>query len=390
MIGIKLFGGKLLAIIAAKCEPGDITMKVTAPHLPEAVLTLSAEPAEPISGLSAVTENKKSPENNEIPVRKIELKNLGSNHLTKENPVTRVEAVIYPQDATFTELQWRALLLEGIDSNFIKINCDGNIATLTAVGDGEFRLCCAATNGKEHIEVISELEFTASGLGKATLDPYSMVSACLHSDISKEVKLSFQGGVYILDGRNWIQFDNVDFGDYGSDEITLPIFSFDSKLPIEIWEGNPDCGGELLLKTEYEHESHYNHYNSNTWKLPKRLRGLKTISILTYTRISLQGFVFTRYEKAYQAIPAIENTRITGDAFTVTEDAVTGIGNNVTLEFENMNFAEKGWDSKTPRSRRTPPRSGARWRKTANTGSTATASPLRAARCSSSCLRRSI
>jgi len=339
----KLFGGKLLAIIAAKCKPGEITMKVRAPHLPEAVLTLTSEPTEPICGLSAVTENEKSPENSEVPVRKIELKNLGSNHLTKENPVTRVEAIIYPKDATFTELQWRALLLEGIDSNFIKISCEGNVATLTAVGDGDFRLCCAATNGKEYIEVISELEFTASGLGKATLDPYSMVSACLHSDISNEAKLSFQGGVYILDGRNWIQFDNVDFGDYGSDEITLPIFSFDSKLPIEIWEGNPDRGGELLLKTEYEHESHYNHYNSNTWKLPKRLRGLKTISILTYTRISLQGFIFTQYEKAFQAIPAVENTRITGDAFTVTEDAVTGIGNNVTIEFENMDFAKKGF-----------------------------------------------
>jgi len=339
----KLFGGKLLAIIAAKCEPGEITMTVRAPHLPKAVLTLTADPAEPVKGQSAITENKKSPENNEIPVRKIELKNLGSNHLTKENPTTRVEAVIYPKDATYTELQWRALLLEGIDSNFITIDCEGNVAMLTAIGDGDFRLCCAATNGKEHIEVISELEFTASGLGKTTLDPYSLVSACLHSDISNEAKLSFQGGVYILHGRNWIQFDNVDFGDYGSDEITLPIFSFDSKLPIEIWEGNPDRGGELLLSTEYAHESQYNHYNSNTWKLPKRLRGLKTISILTQTRISLQGFQFTKYEKAYQTIPAIENSRITGDSFLITEDAITDMGNNVTVEFENMDFGEKGF-----------------------------------------------
>ena len=339
----KLFGGKLLAIIAAKCEPGEITMTVRAPHLPKAVLTLAADPAKPVKGQSAITENKKSPENNEVPVRKIELKNLGSNHLTKENPTTRVEAVIYPKDATYTELQWRALLLEGIDSNFITIDCEGNVATLTAIGDGDFRLCCAATNGKEHIEVISELEFTASGLGKTTLDPYSLVSACLHSDISNEAKLSFQGGVYILHGRNWIQFDNVDFGDYGSDEITLPIFSFDSKLPIEIWEGNPDRGGELLLSTEYAHESQYNHYNSNTWKLPKRLRGLKTISILTQTRISLQGFQFTKYEKAYQTIPAIENSRITGDSFLITEDAITDMGNNVTVEFENMDFGEKGF-----------------------------------------------
>ena len=348
----KLFGGKLLAVIAAKCEPGEIHMEVTAPNLPTARLTLKAEPADSlkqsnrlatfVTNSPALTENKKSPENNEVPVRKIELKNLGSNHLTKENPVTRVEAVIYPKDATYTELQWRAMLLEGIDSNFIKISCEGNTATLTAVGDGEFRLCCASSNGKEHIEVISELEFTASGLGKATLNPYDFVSACLYSDGTNNPKLSFQGGLHVTEARNWIQFDNVDFGDYGSDEITIPIFTFSTKIPIEIWEGNPDCGGELLLATEYEHESHYNHYNSNTWKLPKRLRGMKTISILTYHRISVQGFVFTRYEKAYQVIPAIESSRITGDAFTVTADAVTGIGNNVTIEFENMDFAEKG------------------------------------------------
>ena len=52
-------------------------------------------------------------------------------------------------------------------------------------------------------------------------------------------------------------------------------------------------------------------------------------------------------EKAYATLSAKENTRITGDTFTIEEDAITGIGNNVTLEYENMDFGEEGLSSIT-------------------------------------------
>jgi beta-galactosidase len=59
--------------------------------------------------------------------------------------------------------------------------------------------------------------------------------------------------------------------------------------------------------------------------------------------VNIQGFRFTRYEKAYQKLYAIENNRIYGDSYTLTEDAVEKIGNNVALEFENMDFGEEGF-----------------------------------------------
>ena len=63
--------------------------------------------------------------------------------------------------------------------------------------------------------------------------------------------------------------------------------------------------------------------------------------------MSIQGFRFTYIEKAYAPLTALENTRITGDAFTIEDDAITGIGNNVTLEYENMDFGEDGLSSIT-------------------------------------------
>ena len=85
------------------------------------------------------------------------------------------------------------------------------------------------------MEVMSELEFCVTGLGEATLNPYKMVNGIDYKDCTNEAKLSFQGGVYITaEERTRFLFENVDFGEYGSDEIHIPIFSFEDELPIEI------------------------------------------------------------------------------------------------------------------------------------------------------------
>lgn len=340
----KLFSGRLLAIIAAKKEAGEIDITVTSPALPTETLKLNAVASKVRPGVSCLTENTKSANQTEIPIRKIELHAEASHILTKEVPEIEVTASIYPANASCKDIVWKALNESGIEANFIKITADGTSAKVKAVGDGEFRLCCYAYNGKENPEVVSEYEFTAEGIGTAGLDAYELVCSCLRSCESNnaELNLSFQGGIFTQDNRSWVQFDNVEFGDYGSDEITIPIFHWDPTVKLEIWEGNPDQGGELLLACTYEHESVYNVYSTNTFKLPKRLRGTKTISIVTFARISLQGFYFTRYEKAFCEIPAGECSLVTGDAFNHTEEEITNIGNNVTIEFKSMNFGEKG------------------------------------------------
>ena len=103
----KLFSGKLLAIIAAKTESGEIQVTVSSPSLPDAHLTLQAVPADTVpDGISCQMENttfslaEKTLESgilipdrtNEIPVRKIELTNQGTSILDAEHKETVVTA----------------------------------------------------------------------------------------------------------------------------------------------------------------------------------------------------------------------------------------------------------------------------------------------------------
>ena len=378
----KLFSGKLLAIIAAKTESGEIQVTVSSPSLPDAHLTLQAVPAETVpDGISCQMENttyslaEKTLEDgtvipdrtNEIPVRKIELTNQGTSILDAEHKETVVTAKIYPENATYQDIEFKAVTLNGVQSNAVKITVDkeSNTASIQAVGDGEFRLCCTCCNGLDHVEVISELEFEVTGLGDATHDPYKIVSAIDYSESSDDgLILSFQGGVYITgNDRTVVTFENIDFGDYGSDEIHLPIFSFSDVLPVEVWLGTPGlpsekgsitepaapgttCAtGECLLQATYEAKSWYNHYQENVFTLSKRLKGVQTISIVVYPEIkmSLQGFYFTKVEKAYAKLLASDCSNVTGDMFTIDGDAIREIGNNVTVEYTNMHFTEDGF-----------------------------------------------
>ncbi len=351
----RLFNGRLLAIIAAKSEPGEIRIKVDAAGLPSEEMTLKANACELPSAntlkanaagsyvIACKTENKKSAENNEICVRKIELVNNGAFVLTKDSPETTVNATVFPANATHRRLDYKALISSGIEANFIRLEPTDFGVKIKAVGDGDFTLCCYATNGRNHAEVISELAFSAVGLGKAGLDPYELVCSCMSSPSDDTpLKLSFKGGILTPNKKHATTFDNVEFGDYGSDEITIPIFHWFTKIPLEIWDGRPDEGGELLLSCNYEHESIYNQYNTNTFKLPKRLKGTRSISIVTFESFSLQGFIFKRYNKAFSTLLSSDRTRISGDSFKETNDAITRIGNNVSIEFDNMDFGTEG------------------------------------------------
>lgn len=340
----KLFSGKLLAIIAAKKEAGWIEVEVTSPELEKAYLKLEAIPSEMRTGVSALIENKPSPHCDEIPVRKIELSCLESRVLDQSHKEVVVTAKIYPENATYRDVVFKAITLEGIESNSVSIKVEGLKARLIAKGDGAFRLCASSHNGRALPEVISELEFEVVGMGKANLDPYGLVSGCKCSTSSYPTKVSFQGGAF-LDTTNEaiFTFEDVDFGEFGSDEMTIPIFSFQDEFPIQVWQGTLE-EGECLVTDYYRAKSWYNHYQANTYKLSKRLKGLQTLTIALWPgeRISLQGFSFTKLNKATQKLYGSECNRVTGDCFHIEERAITQIGNNVTIEYHHMDFGEEG------------------------------------------------
>ena len=52
----------------------------------------------------------------------------------------------------------------------------------------------------------------------------------------------------------------------------------------------------------------------------------------------LHGFYFDRTPKAFARLRALDANLVAGDSFTKTKLAVEGIGNNVNLDFSDMDF----------------------------------------------------
>lgn len=374
----RLFSGKLLAVIAAKTEPGEIVVKATSVGLPETTVTLQAIACEVPVGVSAKEDNaaaeaawlaKQDTETvvqwkqqmaEEVPVRRIDIAVKGTNCLSPEQKEVLLTAKLYPENATYEDMLWRVTNNGGVDSNIAKLTdvetgvsstskqsglAFGKEVLLSALGDGEVRVRCNVKNGAKQIRLISDMDFVIEGIGTAFLNPYELVSGSLFSRYVGTVTNGNERGVATArDGKTTVTYDNVDFGDFGSDEITLPIFELGSEaVKIEIWEGAPgDAGSELLDTVIYHVPSIWNTYQERTYTLPRRIKGVTSISFVTENKIHLKGFVFTKKEKAFEMLSVKENTSIYGDTFTVEEEAITGIGNNVTVVFEDMMFGAAG------------------------------------------------
>ena len=341
----RLFSGKLLAMIAAKDVGGDITVKVTSPRLPEAVLTLSAEETgDDSKGYPCVYENRSVPNDfgiseDEIPIRKIELYGREKIFSPEKRQLT-FGIKLLPEVATQRDIVLRLTNACGIDSNLGRIVCyDENSVTVECLGDGEFYLRAQAKNGTDKFHIISAVRLTAEGLGRAFNDPYKMVMGGLYTIEHGRVTPGIQKGVNLRSGA-WCGFERVDFGSIGSDTVTLPIFAnYATPVRIQLWDGTPD-NGELLGDYEYYKKSIWLTYQAETYRLKKPLRGVHTISIASQFDLDVQGFVFEQHPKEKAELCAALAENIYGDRFTVENEAVTGIGNNVNICFGSFDFAK--------------------------------------------------
>ncbi len=338
----KLFSNKLLAVIKTKHSKEPFSALFLSEDLSPVKLSFDGTNYHKQSAPEKEISTEAEKINHSIPVRKIELQCTASRNISKENKQVIVTARIFPENATYSTFEWKAMRLEGIESDSAEIKIDGNKAVITGVSDGVFRLRCTCTNDRKLPEIMSELEFDVSGLGKLAFDPYKIITACKYSSCLTKPKLSFKGGIFTEAQRNFITFDKIDFGTEGSDKVTIPVFSFDTELPVELWDGTAEGNGTCILKGTYKAPSTYNVYTPNTFPLSRRLFGIHKITLVTYTSLSVQGLQFIKSAKAFSKLMAIDHTSIIGDAFICTEEAVTGIGNNVVLEFSNMNFGTEG------------------------------------------------
>jgi beta-galactosidase len=221
---------------------------------------------------------------------------------------------------------------------------------IQAEADGECILRCTAQNNTEYDEVISDLPLQITGLGNKSLDPYTLIEAIRFTDWEKEKErpeITLESGISNRKcGNVWISFDRVDFGSDGADTIHIPIFSFSTELPIEIYEGN-GVKGECLGKFTYKHESIYNTYSENIFTINRRLFGVHTITVNLLAEVYFHGFYFDKTPKAFAKLRALDANLITGDSYKITDEAVEGIGNNVNLDFNDMNFGENSATSLT-------------------------------------------
>ena len=318
----KLFNGKLLAIVKCTGDPDSIKVEVSRAA--------------------------------EVPVRKIELETCensgaaetqGTRVLTKDCRKITVTAKALPADASDKTLTFRALNPNGTDTNIAKITQKGDTCEIEAVGDGDFVLRCEAKSGRDVVAVMSCLEFKVEGIGQAFLDPYGFIPGSLYTSYQGQIGSGNDHGVASAKGEETvISFGGIDFGKDGSDEITVPIFTLnDDEYVIEVWKGI--CGeadSKLLSRAIYQKKTIWNVYQEDTWKLSEKLTGLQTISFKVFNKMHIKGFSFTRQSRAYSDIRALDADSIYGDTFTKTSDCVEGIGNNVTLAFENIDFGDAG------------------------------------------------
>jgi len=339
----RLFSGKLLAIVGAAEETGTLKITVTAPGMEPAVLELPVLEASVREGVSRRCELcTQQPMPQEKPIRRISLTPLGSKHLTPKNPAVSFHIACHPADADLQEITFRLANAKGIESPCASYTVEGDMVTVTGVGDDTVYLRAMCCNGYPHPRVISQQDIHIEGMGQPNLDPYSFVTGGLFKLHEGDIGNGNEQGVsFAREGYSMAGYTNVDFGPVGSDEITLPIFALDSNLhEVTLWDGDPREGGEVIALLPYQKPSRWNVYQPETYRLPRRLTGLHTLCFSTTEKIHLKGFAFTRQSRAWLEQSAIMADSVYGDSFNRTDTGVLNIGNNVSLCFEDMDFGD--------------------------------------------------
>lgn len=358
-ISRRLFGGKLLLVAAAGTAPGELKVSVKSRGMKDAFLTVPVVWAEKPEGASPLAygvlgnegeQAHKKEWEEDVPVRTIKLVSEHGTKLTANNLTAAVTARICPENASDQALIWSVVNDSGIPSKLAELKAEGNQALLTAKSDGCFRLRCMSKCGTEKIRILSSLEFSVEGLGETFLNPYEFISAGLYDYSRGEVGNGNEHGVATArEGETQIGFHNIDFGSYGSDEITIPVFALtDEPYRIRIYEGMPEQeNSRLAIDAVYQKPSVWNVYQEETYHLDQRLKGVTSLCFVLEKKVHIKGFSFTKQSRGYERLPATDCDQIYGDSFLVAEEGIRRIGNNVTIVFKNMEFGETGADRLT-------------------------------------------
>ncbi|MGN1341455.1 MAG: glycoside hydrolase family 2 TIM barrel-domain containing protein [Oscillospiraceae bacterium] len=340
----RLFSGKLLAMVQSTFESGEIIVRAYSEGLQTAELHLAAEECGRVDGVSVVTENsfpvKTTEYTSEVPVRKLVPTVEGGNLFTTDRRTAEVRVKLLPENCTYSDIEWSVVRRNGVESNLAEVSWDGVKATVTAKGDGEFFVRAMVYNGAKHPQVITDIPFSAEGLGAAVRDAYSFIQACTLDNTDINASLIEDGAISGFNGRTVMIYKDVDFGRTGTESLTLSIGAcFDA--PVEIWDGTPDSG-TLIATVTFSNNGHWCGFDGQEFPLAQRLTGVHDISIVISERIIFGGLCFVPIQRAYDTNWTGEADSVYGDDYKITGRSVTNIGNNVIINYNALDFGGNG------------------------------------------------
>ena len=339
----RLFSGKLLLIIASDGTDRDVTVCAAGTDGKTANLTVPVRKTMTKPGISCLMKAYEKECSNVIHARKIKIEALDSTSLSVANHECRFQYTILPENANNARIIWQITNAAGIESPYAELKEKEDMITVHVRGDGQYFLRALCMEG-DHCTLISQIEFSAAGLGSPALDPYSYISAGLYDLHEGDIGPGNEKGIsFSREGVSMVGFSCIDFGKTGSDTITVDIFALnDEKYIPELYISDGKGEEKLIAVLHYQKPSVWNVYQPETWKLPVRLTGVQSLRFRMNDKIHMKGFIFEKQEYAYIHHSASSADAIYGDSFHLDGDIVKEIGNNVTLSWTDMEFCEAG------------------------------------------------
>lgn len=231
----RLFNGKLLAVIAAKLEPGRIYIKVSGLGLISCEQRYEAVPSSHIHGLTANLENKPQQvvaggiggqpvKEDEMVIRKIELSFPDGQLMTPKHPEIHVDADIYPIGASET-LLWRITDAAGNDCDLAEVIETEQGTVIRGLGDGNFYVRCCVKNKGTITSVFSSMELQAKGFGTAVAvqgrDAFAVQEAASCDRIYGDTYQKTDEGIFGIGNNVSLEFDRMDFGKNGVNSVVI-------------------------------------------------------------------------------------------------------------------------------------------------------------------------
>ena len=181
-------------------------------------------------------------------------------------------------------------------------------------------------------------------MGQVAMNPYEYVSAGLHDIQEGGIGAGNEQGIAFAreGGDSMVGFSRVDFGKAGSDRLTMDLFTLNGEMyHIRLYDGDPRGGGRLITVMDYQKPSIWNVYQAETWQLPERLTGMHTLCFVAERKFHFRGFRFEKQSRAFVWQHAAEADSIYGDSFRKEGREVLEIGNNVSLNWTDMDFGDR-------------------------------------------------